>query len=267
MARIISFGEPVNDCERQVIAHLRDNGPDSWTVLHNVELPSRQQQFEIDLIVLTPHTVHVIDVKGTRGRVAVAGNRWYPQRRAPFRSPLPKLRSHAKTLKTLLTGGTPRLGRLYVGALVVLCDPTAELHDPENRDVEDVCRTDGLIPMLADTSRVPPDFDAHGGIGSDPHLLASLEGSARPPSGPRGFGNWEVVERLSESDDLSEYRARNRSLPTGSPECVIARLSARPVPARGRPSTAAAAGRERLRHAWAAPRSPEHCQLPGLFHR
>lgn len=221
MARIIPVGEPVNDCERQVIAHLRDNGPDSWTVLHNVELPSRQQQFEIDLIVLTPHTVHVIDVKGTRGRIAVAGIRWYPKRRAPFRSPLPKLRNHAKTLKTLLTSGTPRLGRLYVGALVVLCDPTAELHDPENRDAADVCRIDGLIAILADASRVPPDFDARSALGEDPHLLKTLEGSARPPSGPRGFGNWEVVERLSESDDLSEYRARNRSLPTGSPDVLL----------------------------------------------
>src|SRR5437773_1706788 len=38
MATIIPIGEPVNDAERAVIAHLRDHGPASWTVFHNFEI-------------------------------------------------------------------------------------------------------------------------------------------------------------------------------------------------------------------------------------
>lgn len=38
MATVIPIGEPVNDAERAVIAHLRDHGPASWTVLHNFEI-------------------------------------------------------------------------------------------------------------------------------------------------------------------------------------------------------------------------------------
>ncbi|MGH3922771.1 MAG: nuclease-related domain-containing protein [Pseudonocardiaceae bacterium] len=120
MARIVPIGQPANDCERRVIAHLRDHSPDDWTVLHNVELRDRGHWYEVDLVVLAPHAVHVIDIKGTHGHIMVARNRWYPDHRAPFRSPLPKLRGHARTLKTLLTTGAPRLGELYVGFLVVL---------------------------------------------------------------------------------------------------------------------------------------------------
>ncbi|MGH4015785.1 MAG: nuclease-related domain-containing protein [Pseudonocardiaceae bacterium] len=87
MARIVPIGEPANDCERRVIAHLRDHAPDDWTVLHNVELRDRGHWYEVDLVVLAPHAVHVIDIKGTHGHIMVARNRWYPDHRAPFRSP------------------------------------------------------------------------------------------------------------------------------------------------------------------------------------
>ncbi|MGH3907216.1 MAG: hypothetical protein ACRDTE_24025, partial [Pseudonocardiaceae bacterium] len=64
---------------------------------------------------------------------------------------------------------------------------------------------------------MPDEFDSRSELGCDPGLLRTLTGAARPPSAARAFGNWEVVERLSESDDVAEYRARNRSLPTAAP--------------------------------------------------
>ncbi|MGH4015786.1 MAG: methylation-associated defense system protein kinase MAD6 [Pseudonocardiaceae bacterium] len=117
----------------------------------------------------------------------------------------------------MLTTGAPRLGELYVGFLVVLCEDDAELHDPDERDIADVCDIPALVHILADPSRVPEQFDAHGGLGRDPGLLRTLTGAARPPSAARAFGNWDVEERLSESDDVTEYRARNRSLPSAPP--------------------------------------------------
>lgn len=39
MAQIVGGGRPVNDAERRVIAHLRDNAPDDWLLLHNIEVP------------------------------------------------------------------------------------------------------------------------------------------------------------------------------------------------------------------------------------
>jgi hypothetical protein len=38
MAKIIAIAEPENDPEREAIAFLRDNLPDTFTILHNFEL-------------------------------------------------------------------------------------------------------------------------------------------------------------------------------------------------------------------------------------
>ncbi len=81
MAQIVGGGRPVNDAERRVIAHLRDNAPDDWLLLHNIEVPRGADLFEVDVAVLTGHSLCVIDVKGARGRFQVAGNRWFPQHR------------------------------------------------------------------------------------------------------------------------------------------------------------------------------------------
>ncbi|CDR06538.1 methylation-associated defense system protein kinase MAD6 [Streptomyces iranensis] len=225
-ARIVAVGEAVNDAERRVIAHLRDHAPDDWTVLHSIEIPYRNQLFEVDLVVVTGHAVYVIDVKGTRGRIEVDGNRWHPARRAPFRSPLPKLRGHAKQLKTILETAHRPLARLYTDALVVLPAPDAVLDDrtPRQQDARDTVTLPDLIGRLADVSRVPTasgrfdtDISTHREL-----IVRTVQGSSRPPSGPLRFGSWEVIERLSETapdegDDIhSEYRAKNALAVQGS---------------------------------------------------
>lgn len=227
-ARIVAVGEAVNDAERRVIAHLRDHAPDDWTVLHSVEIPYRRNElFEVDLVVVTGHAVYVIDVKGTRGRIEVDGRRWHPSRRAPFRSPLPKLRGHAKQLKTILETAHRPLSRLYTDALVVLPAPDALLVDrtPRQQDARDTVTLPDLIGRLADVSRVPTStnrFDteicAHHEL-----IVRTVQGSSRPPSGPLQFGSWEVIERLSETSPEEsgngihrEYRAKNAIAPQGS---------------------------------------------------
>ncbi|NJQ03405.1 methylation-associated defense system protein kinase MAD6 [Streptomyces zingiberis] len=225
-ARIVAVGEAVNDAERRVIAHLRDHAPDDWTVLHSVEIPYRNELFEVDLVVVTGHAVFVIDVKGTRGRIEVAGNRWHPARRAPFRSPLPKLRGHAKQLKTILETAHRPLSRLYTDALVVLTARDALLIDrtPRQQDARDTVTLPDLIGRLADVTRVPTvsgrfdtDIAAHHEL-----IVRTVQGSSRPPSGPLRFGSWEVIERLSETapddgaDIHSEYRAKNALAVQGS---------------------------------------------------
>ena len=122
-------------------------------------------------------------MKGTRGRIRVAGNRWFPAGRQPFHSPLPKLRHHARKIKELLAGTDPRLRQLYVGQLVILSDPNAQLQDPDQRDIDEVCYVDDLRRRLLDRTAVPSRFDAWSGIGRDPRLVARLTGSARPPTG------------------------------------------------------------------------------------
>ena len=123
MATVIPIGEPVNEAERQAIAHLRDHLPSSYLVLHNFEIIRDSEAFEVDVAVIAPHAVYLVDVKGTRGLIDVYGPKWYPQGRQPFNSPLAKLRGHAKAVKGIITTSQPGrrdLEDIYVDAAVVL---------------------------------------------------------------------------------------------------------------------------------------------------
>lgn len=222
MAQILGGGiPPVNESEIAVIRELRDTAPDDWFVLHNIEIPIRRghrefDKFEVDLIVVTGHSVCLIDVKGTRGRIHVHGRRWYPERREPFGSPVAKLRAHARALKGQLTQGRPALSGVYVDALVVLTADDAVLCDQSNRpdaDAHDVTTLPLLIRTLSDLSRVRQGMlrditPCHQAI------KEALNATTRRPTGPLRFGNWQVQERLGGNDEVVEYRAVNATAPT-----------------------------------------------------
>ena len=102
MAKVIPIGQPANESERQAIGFLRDHLPNGWLIFHNFEMRQGEEVFEIDIAILAPHAVYLVDVKGTRGNIDVYGSKWYPEGRQPFFSPLAKLRSHAKTMATII---------------------------------------------------------------------------------------------------------------------------------------------------------------------
>jgi len=222
MAKIVDGGSSVNDAERKVIARLRDEAPDDWSVLHNVEIRGRSGIFEIDLVVVTPHAVWLSDVKGTAGRIEVVGSRWYPSRRDSFRSPAAKLRQHARIVADLLRRVRPELSRVYVGALVVLSADDAVLIDPVGNDAEDTVHLSDFIAALADPARVRAGFlrdvRAHRNA-----IIAALRGVVELPTGPRRFGNWEVRERLGGDDVVTEYRAVNATT-LRSPDTALLRV-------------------------------------------
>ena len=137
MANVVAIGQPVNESEREAVAYLRDHLPDSFTVIHNFELRQGIEVFEIDIALLGPHCVHVIDVKGTRGLIDVYGSKWYPEGRAPYHSPLAILRGHAKALKSLICDQHPTdraLRSVHVDAAVLMTSPGAHVQDPAGHD-------------------------------------------------------------------------------------------------------------------------------------
>ncbi|GIH99314.1 methylation-associated defense system protein kinase MAD6 [Planobispora takensis] len=221
MAQIVGGGRPVNDAERRVIAHLRDNAPHDWLLLHNIEVPRDDDVFEVDLIVLTGHALCVIDVKGTRGRIEVSGTRWFPARRSAFGSPVTKLRGNGRALKGLLMRERRELERVYVDSVVVLTGPDAQLVDPAGRDSRHVTDLTGLIGTLGDVSRVRRGYSTD----VTPYrtaIIEALNGSVRRSTAPPRFGNWEVEEELGGDNRVTEYRAINATVP-GS-ETVLLRV-------------------------------------------
>src|SRR4051812_39056247 len=103
-AQVHAIGEPQNDAEREAIRRLRDSLPESFHLIHNFELTHQRQTYEVDLAIIAPHAVYVVDIKGTRGTIYWAQGKWHPEGREPFASPARKIREHARWLKDLLFG-------------------------------------------------------------------------------------------------------------------------------------------------------------------
>ena len=211
MATVVAIGEPVNDAERGVIAHLRDYLPSSYILLHNFEIHRSGEIFEVDLAVIAPHAIYLADVKGTHGLIDVYGPKWYPERRQPYTSPLLKLRGHARSLKGIITASQPGrrdLEAIYVDCAIVLAEPDAVLQDPGGRDAPNVTTLAKSVAFFQNAARIPGKFSKN--ISSMHNMvLKGLQGVAKPRSGPLRFNSWEVDERLGGTDSYTEYRGFN----------------------------------------------------------
>lgn len=208
MAKVIAIGNPVNEDERRAIAHLRHHLPDSFTILHNFELSYDRQVYEIDLAVLAPHALYVVDIKGTRGHIEVAGGRWYPEGRQPFPSPIAKLRQHAKSLKTFLIQRHPgrrEMEDIYVDAVMILTGQGVQLTDRSNLEKP---ATQVLVKsqeLFTSTARLPPG-KARSIAALHGQILSAIQGSATATRRDIIIGEWKVVERLGGNDRYDEYR-------------------------------------------------------------
>ncbi|MCK8044122.1 NERD domain-containing serine/threonine-protein kinase [Shewanella sp. 1CM18E] len=77
MARMISFGTPVNDAERWAFSLLADELPEDYILLTNVEIPTKTgQAMEVDALVIGEWGVYVVDVKGYIGRLDAGLHAW-----------------------------------------------------------------------------------------------------------------------------------------------------------------------------------------------
>jgi serine/threonine protein kinase len=210
MAKVITISQPLNDAERAAIAQLRDRLPDSFTLLHNFEIERQGERFEIDIALLTSHALYLIDVKGTRGNIDVFGNKWYPEGRAPYPSPLLKLRGHARTVKGLITQSHPgrnELDDIYVDAAILLTAPDAHLTDRDQIDADRVVKLKDAERYFKDSTRIPSRFSKN--ILQQQTLILHALKVVKPASAVQRFGHWEVKEKLGSAQAYTEYRAEN----------------------------------------------------------
>jgi len=263
MATVIPVGDPVNEAERRTIAHLRDNLPSSYIILHNFEVERGGELFEVDLAVIAPHAVYLVDTKGTRGLIDVYGSKWYPEGRQPYTSPLIKLRGHAKSLKGIITDSQPSrqdLRDIYVDAAVVLAAPDAVLQDPGGRDAPRVTTLKKSAAFFQNAAAVPGKYSKNI---SRLHnmVLKALQGVAKKRSGPLRFGNWEVDEQLGGTDAYTEYRAYNVFAGKRSGQVLLRAYKADPY----LPDEARAQQRARIANAYNALNSmPGHPGIVGV---
>ncbi|MDT8421950.1 MAG: protein kinase [Desulfuromonadales bacterium] len=214
MAKVIPIGQPANESERQAIGFLRDHLPDGWLIFHNFEMRQGEEVFEIDIAILAPHAVYLVDVKGTRGNIDVYGSKWYPEGRQPFFSPLAKLRSHAKTMATIIresNTGLIELRKAHVHATVLLTADDAAVFDQAGIDSPDVTDFKHCLKYFRDQSRIP-DNRLNNITRFHSQIAKAITGNAKPKSAALVFRDWQVEEKLGGTDRYTEYRAKHNLL-------------------------------------------------------
>lgn len=211
MAKVIPIGQPANESERHAIGFLRDHLPEGWLIFHNFEMRQGEEVFEIDIAILAPQAVYLVDVKGTRGNIDVYGSKWYPEGRQPFFSPLAKLRSHAKTMATVIresNTGLIEMRKVHVHATVLLTADDANLNDPSGIDGPDVTDYKRCLKYFGDKTKIP-SHRSHDIRQYHNEIAKAIQGKAKPKSAPPVFGSWQVEEKLGGTDRYTEYRAKH----------------------------------------------------------
>ena len=214
MAKVIPIGQPVNEIERKAIGFLRDRLPDSWLVIHNFEMRKQNEVFEIDIAVIAPHAIYLVDIKGTSGNIDVIGSKWYPEGRQPFVSPLAKLRSHAKLLHNIITDSNPgqiELRKVYVHAVVLLTADNATLTDRDGRDGPDVTNIKNCLKFFQDKSKIPSHL-LDNILPYVSQVVKVITGRGKAKNTALVFRDWQVEERLGGTDKYTEYRVKHNLL-------------------------------------------------------
>lgn len=230
MAKVIPIGQPANQEERKTIAWLRDHLPDDYYVVHNFEVEQYDQPFEVDICLITPHALYIIDVKGVHGRVDVNGNNWHPENRAPYKSPLPKLRGNAKALSGEISRRNPRnndLRKIYTDAVVILSVDDCEFNDPENRERGQVIYLKNSTRFFTDASRISDHYTKN--VLRYYNIISEALGeSVKKPQHGLRLGNWEVAETLQVKESFKEYRGFNPAVGINSGTVLMRAYDADP---------------------------------------
>lgn len=214
MAKVIPIGQPANESERRAIGFLRDHLPEGWLIFHNFDMRQGEEVFEIDIAILAPHAVYLVDVKGTRGNIDVYGSKWYPEGRQPFFSPLAKLRSHAKTMAAIIresNTGLIELRKAHVHATVLLTADDAAIFDQAGIDSPDVTDFKHCLKYFRDQGRIP-DNRLDNITRFHSQIAKTITGNARPKSAALVFRDWQVEEKLGGTGHYAEYRAKHNLL-------------------------------------------------------
>ncbi len=210
MAQVIAIGKAVNDEERKAIAWLKEKLPNDYYVIHSFEVEQYDQLFEVDICVVAPHAIYLVDAKGVHGKIDVDGNTWHTER-SSYRSPLPKLRGNAKSFSGLIARqnrASRDLKNIYADTAVLLTIDDCQFNDPEDRERGHVIALKNSTRFFTDANRIPERFTRN--VSKYIKLIAEgLGQSAKKREHGLRFGNWEMADQLQVNERFTEYRAFN----------------------------------------------------------
>jgi len=207
-------GAPVNEGERLVVAALVEKLPDSYAVIPNVEIVEPAGQiYEIDVIVVAPHAVYVVETKDWHGTISGDAREWLVDGRSR-RAPLALTERKAKVLKSKLVEHSPVLGRVWVEAVVVLAAKPADLRLAPEVQAR-VLSIGALAHFVADPGAIHRRPSEIVDLGQA--LVRAITGVTRGRAERLVFREYEVIEALEQHAEETIYLARRGAMPTLPP--------------------------------------------------
>lgn len=210
MAIVHPIGQPDTETERRAIHFLAQHLSDDFIIIHNLEIPNRTGfAYEVDLIVIAPHAVYVIEVKGYSGRIAGNPHQWRLDSGVVVPSPIPRLNKKVRVIGAWLKSTDRTLHNVFFESLVVLTDPQASI-ELRDRQANRVVSLSELPDVLNDPSRLsisaePLDDRAR-------RVFELLTSQAAPLQRKRDIGVYRIIEPVGETAEYREYLAEHKYL-------------------------------------------------------
>lgn len=207
MAELILFHpESWYDGERECATLLQEGLPDHWLLAAHLILPNRDDDRELDLVVVGDGFVHNVEVKHSGGPIRLDARHIRVGGGVVRKSPLAQSGHAARILRSELDDtidGFAGLDYRVVADRVVFSNPRARLehvHDKVRTRVSTLASVvDDLIRKDATSSKLKP---------FQPELRRYLAGGPVRDPHPTNLHGYEVLERLDGRRSCLTYRCR-----------------------------------------------------------
>ena len=211
MAHFISIGDAAHGSERQALHFLKEGLPNSHTIFANAWLTERSGVvYELDAVVVAPHAIFVVEIKGYRGRIEGTDHDWYIPH--PIKSPLKLNRKTAQVLNDRLRRSSYRAGQVWVQGLVFLSSTNdLKVRGDESRDRVHTRKT--ILEAISDPAWVERLSNRRSPLPSEAaesELTRLLTGSQRGPRPSRRIREYDIVEALDRQDTFTELLGTHR---------------------------------------------------------
>ncbi|GAB4323026.1 MAG: hypothetical protein Kow0074_14930 [Candidatus Zixiibacteriota bacterium] len=210
MAIVHPIGQPDTESERLAIRFLAQHLSDDYIIIHNLEIPNRSGfAYEVDLIVIAPHAVYVIEEKGYSGHIVGNPHQWRLASGVVVPSPIPQINKKVRIIGTRLKSVDRTLNNVFFESLVLLTDPQATI-DLRDRQADRVVPLSQLPEVLSDPARLSIDAKPLGDRAR--RVFELLTSQAEPLQRKRDIGVYRIIEPIGETAEYREYLAEHRYL-------------------------------------------------------
>jgi serine/threonine protein kinase len=211
MAIIHRIGTPENDSEARAIKRLAKDLPSDYFVFHNFELTTgRGLPYEYDIVVLTPHAVYHLEVKGYHGEIRGNPLQWIFENGGVYPSPIPLANKKTKILAGKLRQHSHRLDQVFVDTLILLTEDRAraKLNDDQ---AGRVVHLRDAIERLTDPKYLPVST---GNVSALADIVCEALFTTRPAKKVQRIGLYDIVEKLDQDDRFTAFLAKHRFIHT-----------------------------------------------------